>query len=197
MGDLMKKICKAVALMLAMLLILQLTACGAIRPAAEPTPSPAPTVTPSPAPTATPAPTPTPTPTPKPDVDLFVPGVGNYNGYQSEFFGFSFRAPHSYWVYSRTDLNDVNDIQKDLTYGEKLAQAYAERLKASEPIYDYISGDEYGAYIILIVEHFSKATDQPVTELHVLDNYLDWLTEGGFELDITSLGLQTIKLLGQ
>lgn len=199
MGDHMKKICKAFALMLTILLVLSLLACTAICQAIAPTPSPTPTATPSPTPTATPEPTPAPTPvpTPKPDVNLFEPGVGNYNGYQSKFFGFSFRAPHSYLTYSRTDLNEVNDIRKDLTYGEDFYQAYVDQLKASEPVYDYISYDQYGGYIILIVDDFSKVTEQPVTEMHLLGNYLDWLTERGFELNITSLGFKTIHLLGQ
>ena len=40
-------------------------------------------------------------------------------------------------------------------------------------------------------------TDQPITELHVLGNYLDWLTDSGFQLNITTLGFKTINLLGQ
>lgn len=200
MGDHMKKICKAVALTLAMLLVLPLTACVAIHEAIAPSPSPTPTATPSPTPTATPTPTPTPTsePTPKPDVNLFEPAVGNYNGYQSSFFGFSFSVPHSYWIPSRTEINELNNIQKDLTYGAEFNQAYIDRLKADKPVYDYLFSGPGDAYICVIADDYSNYTDQPYTELRILDNYLDWLTDSnGFQLNITSLDFNTVKLLGQ
>lgn len=199
MGDHMNKIYKVVTLTLAMLLVLPLTACVAIREAA-PSPSPTPTATPSPTPTATPAPTPTPTPepTPKPDVNLFVPGVGNYNGYQSSFFGFSFSVPHTYWISSRSEMNELNNIQKDLTFGAELCQAYVDRLKENKPVYDYLFNGPDDAYICVIADDYSNFSDQPYTELRVLDNYLDWITAStGFQLDVTSLGLNMINLFGQ
>jgi len=81
------------AIILAIAMILALTACGGNEAA--------PTVTPTPTPASTPAPTPTPTPTPTPEPEeeendnLRIRGSIDENVYTSEYLGLSITTPGS------------------------------------------------------------------------------------------------------
>ena len=196
MGDPMKKLTKVVAVTLAMILVLTLFACSGkqqlFSPTSTATPTPAPTVTPEP------TPTPTPVPTPIPDVNLFRPGAGNKAGYQSRFFGFSFEVPYEYTAYTRAEVNKSNQIQTNMMDGDAYHQEYIDKLKANNPVYDFIAYTKDGSYIVVIVDDYSAFPDHPYTELQVLDNYLGWLIDGNwFDLNITTKGFKTMNVLGQ
>ena len=144
-------------------LLLALTGCmGMMGYVLTPTPTPtiAPTATPTPTPTPTPKPTPTPTPSvtrepiPQANLDSFVNGENDAYGYRSRFFRFGFYVPLDWSVYTREVVNELNDIDRDITDLEEVRLKTIKRLKMSDTVVDFVSfyGDTQGHVFIFVID---------------------------------------------
>lgn len=208
----MKRYLKYITLLLALLGLLYLSACGAIVqalapaptptpvPTATPTPTPVPTPTPAPTPTPTPVPTPTPasTPTPTPDIDSFELGSGGAFGYRSSFFRFGFELPLNWDVFDRTDVDYYSGID---TAGSESGRTrmYIDRLKHGYYMFDFIatSGEGSGSVLVVLADYSADESTQ-YTELAVMRAMLDWALDydGDQKMDVKNLQLATVDLLG-
>ena len=206
----MKRYSRYIALMLALLSILTLSACSVIMQAISPTPSPSPTPTatptpsptptPTPTPSPTPEPTPVPTPTPAPSVDELRLGTGGVSGYYNSFFRFGIKLSPDWYICTRQEMDDVNGFDTQGKSASATTQLYIDTLKEGLLVYDMnimpYQGDDY--IMILLLDYSVKNPGQH-TELTVLQAMQDWALDynGDQKADAKNVQLTTVNLLGE
>jgi len=125
---------RIIALLLALISLLLLTACGDILQAITLTPMPTAMLTP----TATPTPTPTPTlePTPYHDIYPITFGLSTGSSYLNEYFDIAFEVDDLWFVYSTEQYDKQNELS-GLTKEKLRQQAYIANLSSGNIIMDY------------------------------------------------------------
>ncbi|MEN6636393.1 MAG: hypothetical protein ABFC56_11115 [Clostridiaceae bacterium] len=202
----MKRFYQLSVLLLALVSLLSLTACGAIMQAVSPTPTPTatPTATPTPSPTPTPTPTPTPSPTPTPEpaltIDSLKLGFGGPSGYYNSFFRFGFRAPTNWYLYTPDQMNLVNEIDTTGKSTSAITQEYIDMLKQGQLVYDLYAmpyeGDDY--LMIILLDYSSQGAGQH-TEFAVMQAMQSWALDYNNDQkpDAKNLQLTVASLLGE
>lgn len=212
----MKRHIRSIALLLALVNALLLTACGDILQAIAltPLPSPTPTATPTPTPTPTTTPTPTPTPTatptqeptavptetPVPDLDAYQLGFGGDYGYHNDFFRFGFKLPKHWEFYSRGDMNYLNDIDSAGMSDVELTQAYIDQLREGLIVYEMAATPEEGeSRLVIITMDNSQYKGAELTEFEALLTMREFLfdKDGDRVFDVSNFELTLVNLLGE
>ncbi len=188
-------------------LLLSLTGCaGMMRyvltptptPTVAPTPEPTPVPTPkrTPKPTSTPTPSPTPEAIPQANLDSFVNGESKSHSYRSRFFRFGFYVPSDWFVYNRTLINEINEIDLEIKDPEEIRLETIKRIKTDMTVADFISFyNNTGGHVFVFVLDTSDFIDPLDTEKKALDYFEDKMvsptstsTRGNLEKMVINLG---------
>ena len=165
-----------------------------VAPTPEPTPVPTPKRTPKP--TSTPTPSPTPEAIPQANLDSFVNGESKSHSYRSRFFRFGFYVPSDWFVYNRTLINEINEIDPETKDPEEIRLETIEHIKADMTVADFVSFyNNTGGHVFVFVMETGDFIDPLDTEKEALDYFEDTMvsptstsTKGNLEKTVVNLG---------